>query len=71
MEIFESLFVDKLIRRGVDCSGYLLKSMVVFYCKLGKVNEAKSVFHRLGLGRFVFDKCACFVILTELCVGDR
>ncbi|XP_073293256.1 pentatricopeptide repeat-containing protein At5g62370 [Primulina huaijiensis] len=72
----EALMAEALYRDFVVCKGFepgreLLNSMIICFCKLGKLDEAKSCFDRLIEMGFVPGVGECNAIIKNLCFRDR
>ncbi|KAK9292817.1 hypothetical protein L1049_020797 [Liquidambar formosana] len=67
----EVLYSDNIVCRGIDPASELLNSMVICYCTLGKLEEAKTHFDRLIDKEFLPSKAACNALLRELCAQER
>ncbi|KZV29405.1 pentatricopeptide repeat-containing protein-like [Dorcoceras hygrometricum] len=67
----EALYRDFVVGKGLEPDRELLNSMVICFCKLGKLDEAKSCFDRLIEKVFVPAAGVCNAIVKSFCFRDR
>ncbi|KAL0400892.1 UNVERIFIED_CONTAM: hypothetical protein Slati_4119100 [Sesamum latifolium] len=67
----EALYMHCMVGEGLKPDCNLLNSMIICYCKLGKLEEAKSCFDRLIKLKVIPWVGSCNAIIKCFCVQDR
>ncbi|KAK3010763.1 hypothetical protein RJ639_012877 [Escallonia herrerae] len=67
----EALYVGNIVNKGIDPDPHLLNSMIICYCKLEQLEEAKSHFDRLISMKALPGNAVCNLLVRELCSQDR
>ncbi|GJX17155.1 pentatricopeptide repeat-containing protein [Tanacetum coccineum] len=70
-ELAEGLYSDKIVKRGVKPDGLLLGSLMVCYCKLGRVKDEKYHFQKLVEFKSLSSGRAFSEVITEVFARDR
>nr|GEY77574.1 pentatricopeptide repeat-containing protein At5g62370 [Tanacetum cinerariifolium] len=70
-ELAEGLYSDKIVKRGVKTDGLLLGSMMVCYCKLGRVKDENGHFQKLVEFKSLSSGRAFSEVITEVFAQDR
>ena len=65
-QVAKVLYIDSIISKGVCPNSFLFDSMVICYCKLGELEEAKTHYDRLISMKSVHYRGACNALLEEL-----
>ncbi|KAG6402117.1 hypothetical protein SASPL_138990 [Salvia splendens] len=69
-EIAQNVF-DEMCERGVIPDAYSFESMVVAYCRAGRVSDADRWLSDMLSRGFLVDKATCSLILNMLCANGR
>ncbi|CAA2967641.1 Hypothetical predicted protein [Olea europaea subsp. europaea] len=69
--IVEAFYVDCIVGKGIEPDCALLNSMVICYCKLGRIDEGKSYFDRLIELKYRPCIGACDAIIRGFCGKNR
>ncbi|KAK4385107.1 hypothetical protein Sango_2634700 [Sesamum angolense] len=67
----EALYMHCMVGKGLGPDRNLLNSMIICYCKLGKLEEAKSCFDRLIKLKVIPWVGSCNAIIKGFYVQDR
>ncbi|GFP88266.1 pentatricopeptide repeat-containing protein at5g62370 [Phtheirospermum japonicum] len=67
----ETLYIDRIVGKGLKPDCNLLNSMIICFCKLGKLKEAKHCFDRLIESGIVPWVGSCNAIIKGFTVQDR
>ncbi|KAL0307722.1 UNVERIFIED_CONTAM: hypothetical protein Scaly_2973600 [Sesamum calycinum] len=67
----EALYMHCIVGKGLEPDRNLLNSMIICYCKLGKLEEAKSCFDGLIKLKFTPWVGSCNAIIKGYCVQGR
>ncbi|KAK3040077.1 hypothetical protein RJ639_027803 [Escallonia herrerae] len=67
----EALYAGNIVNKGIDPEPHLLNSMIICYCKLEQLEEAKSHFDRLISMKALPGNAVCNLLVRELCSQDR
>ncbi|KAK4398282.1 Pentatricopeptide repeat-containing protein [Sesamum angolense] len=67
----EALYMHCIVGKGLEPDRNLLNSMIICYCKLGKLEEAKSCFDGLIKLKFTPWVGSCNAIIKGFCVQGR
>ncbi|KAM7262915.1 hypothetical protein ACFE04_000598 [Oxalis oulophora] len=70
LQLAESVYYDHIIEKGIDPDVDIVNSMVICWCKLGKIDQAKSHFDSV-ISDSVQCKVAINAILRELFAKER
>ncbi|PHT52973.1 hypothetical protein CQW23_07435 [Capsicum baccatum] len=67
----EVVYEDCILKRGIELNHSLLNSMVICYCNLGKLDEAKLLFEKLLDLKLVPCSRSCNELIKRFCGVDR
>ncbi|CAI9762357.1 unnamed protein product [Fraxinus pennsylvanica] len=70
-QIAEAFYVDCIVGKGIEPDRALLNTMVICYCKLGRMDEGKSYFDRLIELKYRPCIGACDAIVRGFCEQNR
>ncbi|KAL2550179.1 Pentatricopeptide repeat-containing protein [Forsythia ovata] len=70
-QMAEALYIDCIVGKGVKPDRALLNSMVICYCKLGRIDEGKSYFDRLIELKYTPCVGASDAVIRGFCEQDR
>lgn len=70
-QLAESIYKENISGIGGDHNPSILNSMIISFCKLGKLDEARSHFDRLFILNTIPCKVACNTLIRELCCREK
>lgn len=70
-QLAESLYVDFLLSRDIKPNLSLLNSMIICYCELGKLDEAKLCIDKVVGMKSLPIHGACSALIKQFCAQDR